>query len=225
MSRPRPGSCPASPPPDPRQAGAGSSPPPPFHVPAVFSCPSCPGRKTPMNASSDRPARADQLRGRLTRRRSRTCSASPPRRSLVVVGATARRAACQAAFRYDLPDPPDAAAAARSPRHAVSVLARHHLTDRCCGRLRPGPAGHPARGCAPRRRSRVPGCGCVTCCASRTAGTGRTCARTRVLPGRGCSVRPGRASGRAGTGRRRAAGAAEPGCAGRHDRPAHRASR
>jgi hypothetical protein len=50
-----------------------------------------------------------------------------PDNSLVVVGVT-RVDRVQAAFRYDLPDPPDSAAAAEIAEHALSVLARHHLT-------------------------------------------------------------------------------------------------
>jgi hypothetical protein len=49
-----------------------------------------------------------------------------PEASLVVVGVT-RADRVQAAFRYDLPSPPGAAAAAEIAGHAVSVLARHRL--------------------------------------------------------------------------------------------------
>ena len=49
-----------------------------------------------------------------------------PENSLVVVGVT-RADRVQAAFRYDLPNPPDPAAASEITGHAVSVLARHHL--------------------------------------------------------------------------------------------------
>jgi uncharacterized protein DUF4192 len=50
-----------------------------------------------------------------------------PESSLVIVGAT-RADRVQAAFRYDLPDPPDTAAASDIAAHAASVLARHQLT-------------------------------------------------------------------------------------------------
>jgi hypothetical protein len=50
-----------------------------------------------------------------------------PESSLVIVGATPADRV-QAAFRYDLPDPPDTEAAAEIAAHAVSVLARHRLT-------------------------------------------------------------------------------------------------
>ena len=51
-----------------------------------------------------------------------------PSRSLVVVGAGPPRGRIQLAFRYDLPEPPDAAAAAKIAAHAAAVLARHQLT-------------------------------------------------------------------------------------------------
>jgi Domain of unknown function (DUF4192) len=50
-----------------------------------------------------------------------------PGSSFVVVGVTAA-GRVQAAFRYDLPDPPDAAATAHIAGHAVNVLAIHQLT-------------------------------------------------------------------------------------------------
>jgi len=49
-----------------------------------------------------------------------------PRDSLVVVGVTAQ-GRVQLAFRYDLPDPANASAAAEVTSHALGVLARHHL--------------------------------------------------------------------------------------------------
>ncbi|HUY47595.1 MAG TPA: DUF4192 domain-containing protein [Streptosporangiaceae bacterium] len=79
-----------------------------------------------MKASSGRPAlRIRSLAGLL--------AAIPhllgftPENSLVVVGATAE-GRVQIAFRYDLPDPPDAAVAAEITRHAISVLAHQQLT-------------------------------------------------------------------------------------------------
>ena len=51
-----------------------------------------------------------------------------PTRSLVVVGAGPPRGRIQLAFRYDLPEPPDAGAAAKIAAHAAAILARHQLT-------------------------------------------------------------------------------------------------
>jgi len=52
-----------------------------------------------------------------------------PARSLVVIGAGGRREHVKLGFRYDLPDPPDAAAAADIAEHAVSVLAHRQATS------------------------------------------------------------------------------------------------
>ena len=52
----------------------------------------------------------------------------PPERSLVVLGAAPPATRIQIAFRYDLPDPPDAEAAAQIAAHAAEVLYRQHLT-------------------------------------------------------------------------------------------------
>jgi hypothetical protein len=51
-----------------------------------------------------------------------------PSRSMVVVGAGPPRGRIQVVFRYDLPEPPDAGAAAKIAAHAAAVLARHQLT-------------------------------------------------------------------------------------------------
>jgi len=50
-----------------------------------------------------------------------------PARSLVVVGAGRPPQRVELAFRYDLPDPPDAAAAAELAGHAVAVLGQRRL--------------------------------------------------------------------------------------------------
>lgn len=50
-----------------------------------------------------------------------------PARSLVVVGAGRPPQRIELAFRYDLPDPPDAAATAELAGHAVAVLAQRRL--------------------------------------------------------------------------------------------------
>jgi hypothetical protein len=50
-----------------------------------------------------------------------------PADSIVVVGAGPPRGRVQVAFRYDLPDPPGPAAAAKIAAHAASVLVRHQL--------------------------------------------------------------------------------------------------
>ena len=62
-----------------------------------------------------------------------------PSRSLVVVGAGPPRGRIQLAFRYDLPEPPDAAAAAKIAAHAAAVLARHQLTLAIAVGYGPGP--------------------------------------------------------------------------------------
>ena len=50
-----------------------------------------------------------------------------PARSMVVVGVDARRGRVMLAFRYDLPDPPDAAGSQEITRHAVGVLAKRRI--------------------------------------------------------------------------------------------------
>jgi Domain of unknown function (DUF4192) len=51
-----------------------------------------------------------------------------PARSLVVMGAGGPRDRLRLGFRYDLPDPPDAAAARQITGHAVTVLAKRRAT-------------------------------------------------------------------------------------------------
>ena len=51
-----------------------------------------------------------------------------PVRSLVVIGAGGPRGRIRLGFRYDLPDPPDAAAARQIAGHAVAVLAERRAT-------------------------------------------------------------------------------------------------
>jgi hypothetical protein len=60
-----------------------------------------------------------------------------PHASFVVVGAT-RADRVQAVFRYDLPDPPDTAAAADIAIHAVRVLARQQLPAAVAAGYGPG---------------------------------------------------------------------------------------
>ena len=62
-----------------------------------------------------------------------------PARSLVVVGAGPPRGRIQVAFRYDLPEPPDVAAAAKIAAHAAAILARHQLTLAIVVGYGPGP--------------------------------------------------------------------------------------
>ena len=47
---------------------------------------------------------------------------------LVVIGAGGPRDQVKLGFRYDLPDPPDAAAARRIARHAAAVLRERRAT-------------------------------------------------------------------------------------------------
>ena len=51
-----------------------------------------------------------------------------PSNSIVVIGLAPPRARIKVGFRYDLPDPPDAAAAAEIARHAMAILARQRIT-------------------------------------------------------------------------------------------------
>jgi hypothetical protein len=62
-----------------------------------------------------------------------------PTQSLVVVGAGPPRGRIEVAFRYDLPEPPDPAAAAKIAAHATGVLARHQLTLAVVAGYGPGP--------------------------------------------------------------------------------------
>jgi len=50
-----------------------------------------------------------------------------PRKSIVVIGLVPPRARIKIGFRYDLPDPPDAAAAEEIARHAMAILARQRI--------------------------------------------------------------------------------------------------
>src|ERR1700729_4413874 len=50
-----------------------------------------------------------------------------PARSMVVVGLDARRGRVALAFRYDLPDPPDAAGSQDIADHAAAVLAKRRI--------------------------------------------------------------------------------------------------
>ncbi len=52
-----------------------------------------------------------------------------PQRSFVVVGAGQPRERIELAFRYDLPDPPDAVQAAEIAQHAVTVLEHRQLSS------------------------------------------------------------------------------------------------
>ena len=62
-----------------------------------------------------------------------------PGRSLVVVGAAPPRGRIELAFRYDLPDPPDARAAAKVAAHASSTLTRQELPLAVAAGYGPGP--------------------------------------------------------------------------------------
>jgi hypothetical protein len=62
-----------------------------------------------------------------------------PARSMVVVGLDARRGRVVLAFRYNLPDPPDAAAAKDIADHAAAVLARRRIKTAIAAGYGPGP--------------------------------------------------------------------------------------
>jgi len=61
-----------------------------------------------------------------------------PERSVVVVGARPPRARIQVAFRYDLPDPPNANAAAKIADHVAAILTRQQLTTAVVAGYGPG---------------------------------------------------------------------------------------
>jgi hypothetical protein len=62
-----------------------------------------------------------------------------PQNSLVVIGTGPAAGRVKIAFRYDLPDPPAADAAAQIAAHATGVLARQHLTAAVVAGYGPGP--------------------------------------------------------------------------------------
>jgi hypothetical protein len=61
-----------------------------------------------------------------------------PERSLVVVGVAPHDGRVRIAFRYDLPDPPDATAAADIAAHAAGVLSRQHVATAVVAGYGPG---------------------------------------------------------------------------------------
>jgi Domain of unknown function (DUF4192) len=61
-----------------------------------------------------------------------------PSRSMVVVGLNARRGRIMLAFRYDLPDPPDAARAREIARHATRVLKARRIKTAIAAGYGPG---------------------------------------------------------------------------------------
>ncbi len=62
-----------------------------------------------------------------------------PASSLVVIGVGGRRDRIQLGFRYDLPDPPDAALAADIAAHASEVITRQHISAAIIVGYGPGP--------------------------------------------------------------------------------------
>ena len=114
-----------------------------------------------------------------------------PDNSLVVVGVT-RVDRVQAAFRYDLPDPPDSAAAMEIAGHALSVLARHHLTVAVAVGYGPGRLVTPL---ADALIAAAPGAGLWLRDVLRVEDSrywSYLCTDPGLLPGRGCPVRPRR---------------------------------
>ena len=78
-----------------------------------------------------------------------------PSNSLVVVGVTPE-GRVRFAFRYDLPDPPNASTAAEIAGHALSVLVRHNLPVAVVAGYGPGPSVTPF---ADAFRAAAPGAG------------------------------------------------------------------
>jgi uncharacterized membrane protein YgcG len=62
-----------------------------------------------------------------------------PAKSLVIIGASPPRGRIQLTFRYDLPDPPDAGAAAKIAAHAAAILSRQKLPLAVAVGYGPGP--------------------------------------------------------------------------------------
>jgi hypothetical protein len=109
---------PAAPPPEPDSPPAGPAP----------RCPDRPRPRTRLAASGPQPP--EQV---LVSSPASVLAIVPhllgfhPSRSLVVLGVSGRRDQVCLAFRYDLPDPPDADLAADIAAHACAVLAREAL--------------------------------------------------------------------------------------------------
>ncbi len=133
------------------------------------------------------------------------------------------KAESEVAFRYDLPDPPERRVPPRrSPRTRRACWYSQHLTGRCGGWVWAGASVTPL---ADAFRAAAPGAGVRLHDVLRVE-DGRywsyLCTNPACCPPEGVAVRPRRRPGRPRDGRRRSAGAAEPGGAGGHDRPGHR---
>ena len=142
-----------------------------------------------------------------------------PADSLVMLGIGGPHDRIRLAFRYDLPDPPEdeLAGISRSTRSAFFAASTSPWRSRWATAWRGGHAGHG------RRRSRVtrgrhqhPG----RAPGRRAAGTGRTSARTRMLPAGRHAVRHRRSSGFGVPRGRRPDRPRRPGGAGWHPRAA-----
>ena len=170
VSRPRSGSCAASPPPDPPSGRGGPSARPASVFPAH-----CLVTEGTSDEHHSRPAAGpDQFPDRPAGRHPAPARLHP-HDSLVVVGVGQSAGRVQVAFRYDLPDPPDAGAATAIAAHAAGVLARQQVTIAVAVGYGPGRLVTPVAD-ASARPSPAPASSCATSCASTTAATGRTCA-------------------------------------------------
>ena len=98
-----------------------------------------------------------------------------PASSLIVLGAGPPQGRVHVTLRFDLPDPPAAAAASTIAQHAVAVLTSQRQAMAVVIGYGPGHLVTPVIDLSGRRRSR-PAWNCGTPCASRTAATGPTCA-------------------------------------------------
>ena len=123
-----------------------------------------------------------------------------PESSLVVLGVAPPAGRIKFGLRYDLPDPPDTAAAAAIAAHAAGILGRYQLTTATVAGYGPGPLVTPVADAI--RAHGVPRRGGA---AGRAARAGRPVLvlpvqRAVVLPGRGHAVRPGQAPRQRGPG-------------------------
>ena len=145
-----------------------------------------------------------------------------PESSVVVLGVAPPAGRIKFGLRYDLPDPPDTAAAAGIAAHAAGILGRYQLTTATVAGYGPGPLVTPVADAIRHMASRE---GVALLDVLRVQ-DGRfwsyLCDEPSCCPAEGMPFDPAGHPGQRGAGGRRAAGAARAGRAGRHDRAADR---